>query len=137
MNKIFKIKLLTILFSIILTNTFSQSITTEIAQYCDYDTTLDLWKDCTMDYNHTSLFVINEQETMITHTTIDNKSTYYITNKTVELNEKKEKIWMYTVNSDLGKQYIIKINPIARTILCVYSVDNEIKGTTFTIKSIF
>ena len=133
-----QIKLLLILLAITLTNSVnSQSISTEVIQYCDWDTNTKEWKDCTFDYKHTSLMVINEQETMITHTTLDNKSVYYIESKSITYNNSNEKEWIYDVISDTGTKYVVKINPTSRVIFCIYKIDNEIKETILLIKSIF
>lgn len=133
-----KIKLLLILLAITLTNNIiSQSISTEGIQYCDWDSTTKQWKDCITDDKHISLMIINNQETVITHTTIDNKSVYYIEDKTITINDEKERVWVYNVVSDTGNKYIVKVNPTSRLIFCIYTVENETKETILLIKSIF
>jgi hypothetical protein len=133
-----QIKLLLILLAIILTNNInSQSISTSIAQYCDWDSNTKEWKDCTTDNDYNSLIVINDQQTMITHTTSDNKSVYYVESKSIVYNDLKEKEWVYNLISDTGTKYIMKVNPVSRRIFCVYTVENEVKETIFVIKSIF
>jgi hypothetical protein len=133
-----QIKLLLILLAIFLTNNInSQSISTSIAQYCDWDSSTKEWKDCTTDNDYNSLIVINDQQTMITHTTSDNKSVYYIESKSIIINDEKERVWIYNVVSDTGTKYLMKINPTSRFIFCVYTVENEVKETIFGIKSIF
>lgn len=138
MKKLIKCKLLLIVLSIALTNNIkSQSISTEGVQYCVYDEATKSWKDCTTDSKHTSLMVINDQQTMITHTTVDNKTVYYIEDETIIFNDEKEKVWAFNVVSDTGNKYIIKFNPTSRLVFCVYKTDNEVKETIFLIKSIF
>ena len=138
MKKLIKSKLLLIILSIALTNTInSQSISTEGVQYCVYDEETKSWKDCTTDGKHTSLMVFNDQETMITHTTLDNKSVYYIEDKSIIINDEKEKVWVYNVVSDTGNKYVIKVNPTSRFIFCIYKIENETNETIFSIKSIF
>jgi hypothetical protein len=138
MEKLIKSKLLLILLSIVVTNTInSQSISTEGIQYCVYDEATKSWKDCTTDAKHTSLMVINEQETIITHNTVDNKSVYYIEDKSNILNDEKEKVWVYNVVSDTGNKYIVKFNPTSRLIYCIYKIENETNETIFSIKTIF
>ena len=133
-----QIKLLLILLAITLTNNVnSQSISTKMAQYCDWDSTTKQWKDCSTDNNYNSLMVINDQQTMITHTTEDNKSIYYVESTSIVYNDLKEKEWVYNLTSDTGTKYIIKVNPTSRLIFCVYTIEGEIKETIFMIKSIF
>jgi hypothetical protein len=133
-----QIKLLLILLVITLTNNVnSQSISTKMAQYCDWDSTTKQWKDCSTDNNYNSLMVINDQQTMITHTTEDNKSIYYVESTSIVYNDLKEKEWVYNLTSDTGTKYIMKVNPTSRLIFCVYTIEGEIKETIFMIKSIF
>ena len=138
MKKLIKCKLLIIVLSIALTNNInSQSISTEGVQYCVYDEDTKSWEDCTTDSKHNSLMVFNDQETMITHTTLDNKSVYYIEDKSIIINDEKEKVWVYNVVSDTGNKYTIKVNPTSRLIFCIYKIENETNETIFSIKSIF
>jgi hypothetical protein len=133
-----QIKLLLILLAITLTNNVnSQSISTKMAQYCDWDSATKQWKDCSTDNNYNSLMVINDQQTMITHTTEDNKSIYYVESTSIVYNDLKEKEWVYNLTSDTGTKYIMKVNPTSRLIFCVYTIEGEIKETIFMIKSIF
>jgi hypothetical protein len=81
--------------------------------------------------------VINDQQTMITHTTEDNKSIYYVESTSIVYNDLKEKEWVYNLTSNTGTKYIMKVNPTSRLIFCVYTIEGEIKETIFMIKSIF
>ena len=46
-------------------------------EYCTWDDEKEEFVDC-HGYDEASLFVMNESETMFTHTTEDIKSTYYV-----------------------------------------------------------
>jgi hypothetical protein len=117
--------------------TYSQNISTEGVQWCTWDNDLELWRDCTVDYNKPSLIIINKDQTVITQTTEDNRSTYYINTREVLTNDKQEKIWRYDINSDLGQSYTLFINPITKTVRAVYIRDGVTQGTTFYIKAIY
>ena len=117
--------------------TYSQNISTEGAQWCTWDNDLELWRDCFVNDTKSSLITINETQTVITQTTEDNRSTYYINTSEVLTNDKQEKIWRYDVTSDLGHSYTLLINPTNRTVKAVYIKDGVTQGTTFYIKAIY
>jgi hypothetical protein len=117
--------------------TYSQNISTEGAQWCTWDNDLELWKDCFVNDNKSSLITINETQTVIIQTTEDNRSTYYVVAKEIIINKENQKVWHYTINSDLGQLYEMYINPTDRIVKAIYTKDNVIKGTTFYIKAIY
>jgi hypothetical protein len=117
--------------------TYSQNISTEGAQWCTWDNDLELWRDCFVNDTKSSLITINETQTVITQTTEDNRSTYYVVAKEIIINKENQKVWHYTINSDLGQLYEMYINPTDRIVKAIYTKDNVIKGTTFYIKAIY
>ncbi len=81
-----------------------------------------------------SLFYINEQETIITHTTYEQKSAYYVDGK--EYNDSK-KLWMYEVTSDVGNKYIFAFDPRNAEVRCVFKKDEETFLVRFYVKAVF
>ncbi len=115
----------------------AQNISTQGVQWCTFNEDLELWQDCFVNDNKSSLITINEAQTVITQTTEDNRSTYYVVAKEITVNKENQKVWHYTINSDLGQLYEMYINPTDRTVKAVYTKDNVIEGTTFLIKAIY
>ena len=85
---------------------FSQtSFSSEYTQQCDWNHYEGNWDDCGDAYEYNSLFVMNKDETMFTHTTSEMKSTYYI--KSIEYSEEEanKDLYSYEVVSDVGNEY--------------------------------
>lgn len=88
--------------------------------------------DC-VNREEASLFVINSSETMITHTTEDIKTTYYVKEREVDENSVT-----YTVKSDTGKDYILHFDTSDMTILAIYSdEDDDVWAVQFKVKATF
>ena len=82
-----------------------------------------------------SLFVINDAETMITHTIESTKTTYYITESVY--NEEDGTV-LYTVKSDLGNDYIFHIDARERMIYVFYTDDDDdLWVVRFKMKAVF
>ena len=56
-------------------------------EYCSWNDYTEQFVDCS-GFEESSLFVMNESETMITHTTESIKSTYYVTGRKDRTSEK-------------------------------------------------
>jgi hypothetical protein len=83
------------------------TITTENAEICDWNVKTESFdKDCEF-YTTSSKYEFNKTETVITHTTPEMKSTYY-----VDFTEHNpdNKIYTYFVTSDVGNKYVFLID---------------------------
>lgn len=102
--------------------------------YCFWEESTDSFTDCGELYEENSLFVLNENKTMFTHTTETIKSTYYI--KSFEVLENGLKI--YYVVSDVGNNYVYVFDNENKEIRCLIEYED---GTsvilTFFVKAIF
>jgi len=98
------------------------------------------WNDVTKKYDNcsgydeNSLFAMNKAETMFTHTIESLTSTYYVKSKKYD---EDDRVWEYTVTSDVGNQYLYIFDPKNYQVRAVYTRDNETKMVVFTVKSVF
>jgi len=69
-----------------------------------------------------SMFELNDEETMFTHTTPDMTSTYYIKGR--EFDDEKE-VWTYKVLSDVGNKYIYIFDPKHNQIRALMTVNAD------------
>jgi hypothetical protein len=70
-------------------------------EICNWNQYSEKWdQDCPGE-EAASLFVMNDSETMFTHTTLDIKSTYYVTSK----ESGEDGLFTYYVTSDVGNKY--------------------------------
>lgn len=90
--------------------------------------------DC-INSEEASLFVFNDAETMITHTTDKGKTTYFVHDK--EFNSNYD-TFIYEVTSDTGNEYLFYIDPDDKSIHVFYSdEDDDIWVVSFKVKAIF
>ena len=89
--------------------------------------------ECT-GYDESSLFVMNESETMFTHTTESIKSTYYVNKK--EYDEEND-VYTYEVTSDVGNKYYYIFDPKNKEIRVLADADDYNTLTRFYVKAIF
>ena len=78
------------------------------------------------------LFVVNEAETVITHTTESDKTIFYVTKREV-----KETMITYTVKSDDGDDFFFMFMLEGEEILLYFEDDDEDYLVTFTVKAVF
>jgi hypothetical protein len=125
------------LFAIIfcsLTNVYSQtSFSCTAREYCIWDEYSKEFVDCER-YAENSLFVVNANETIITHTIDDMQSSYYVTSR--EYDEKKD-VWSYYVTSDVGNKYLYVFDPKNKQIRTLLSKDDKTILLIFRVKAIF
>ena len=82
----------------------------QVSISCNYKEVC-IWNDTTEDFEkcnkreHNSLFKINKDETMITHTTESKKTVYYVSDKESPI----ENVISYMVMSDVGTEHSITI----------------------------
>lgn len=108
-------KLLLLLFflSFITQYSYSQvNMSCNYREVCSYDYNTEGYDNC-YKYEENSLFEINEEETVMIHTTETIKSAYYIKSKSVDTDAG---IWSYNVTSDVGNEYTYMINPSEKVI---------------------
>ena len=104
-------------------------------EYCDWNEATQNYEDNCRGYDEASLFVMNESETMFTHTTENIKSTYYV--KEREYDEEND-VWTYNVTSDVGNEYYYIFDPNNKEIRVVIVDDDEdITLLRFYVKAIF
>ena len=103
-------------------------------ELCSWDDELESFEtDCT-GYDEASLFVMNEAETMFTHTTENIKSTYYVNKK--EYDEVND-VYTYEVTSDVGNKYYYIFDPKNREIRVLADADDYNTLIRFYVKAIF
>jgi len=98
-----KKQLLTILFALFLGATYSQTnFSSDESEFCEWNRVENTVTNC-KTLKKPCLFFINAGETMITHTTTDMKSTYYVNEKRFI---EETKTFIYSVTSDVGNNYV-------------------------------
>jgi hypothetical protein len=129
-----KIILILTLALIGLTNLNAQiSFSCTYRQYCTWNEYTEEFEDCE-GYEESSLFVMNANETMFTHTIETMKSTYYVDSKEYD---KKNDVWSYNVTSDVGNKYIYIFDPKNKEIRALYITDDKTMMIVFSVKAIF
>ncbi len=128
----------TIIIFIILISCFSNlksqiSFSCSYRQYCIWNDINQQLEEC-QGYEESSLFVMNEAETMFTHTIETMKSTYYVTSS--EYDTKKD-IYTYDVISDVGNKYYYIFDPKNMQVRAVYTKNDNTYLLIFTVKAIF
>lgn len=102
-------------------------------QYCEWNDSAEKFDNCE-GYAESSLFVMNEDETMFTHTIETMKSTYYISSKEYKADTE---VWTYDVISDVGNSYIYIFDPKNKEIRVLFIYEGKAMLLGFTVKSIF
>lgn len=102
-------------------------------EYCTWNDFTESYSRCEGD-KEASLFVMNDKETMFTHTTESIKSTYYINDK--EYDESNE-TYIYFVTSDVGNKYIYVFDPGNKEVRILIEKNDEFVIVRFYVKAIF
>ena len=85
---------------------FSQtSFSCNLKEFCDWNEVTEEWEETGDPFEDHSLFVMNKDETMFTHTTSEMKSTYYVKKSRHTQEEQEEGFFTYDVVSDVGNEY--------------------------------
>ena len=103
-------------------------------EYCAWNDALEKYESECNGYDESSLFVMNKDETMFTHTTESIKSTYYVQEKNYD---KKNDVWTYDVVSDVGNKYYYIFDPKNFEIRVLSEKDDYNTMIRFLVKSIF
>ena len=98
---------------------------------CRMDDNLDL-VDCGDEVIETSMFDVNEAETMIVHTTSDTKTAYY-----VKSSEPMDSGFTFKVKSDTGNDYILIFLPSDMEVLLLFSDDEDTYVVMFMVDKIY
>jgi hypothetical protein len=116
-------------------NLFAQvSFSCVYREYCNWNEYTEKFGNC-QGYEESSLFVMNEAETMFTHTIETMKSTYYVTSKKYDADND---VYTYDVTSDIGNKYFYIFDPKNKEIRAVFSDENEKSVLIrFYVKAIF
>ena len=127
--------LLLIAFCAIGTELFAQvSFSCTYREYCSWNEASSKFEDC-KGYDESSLFVMNEAESMFEHTIESMKSTYYVTSK--EYDDEND-VYAYDVTSDVGNKYYFIFDPNNKEVRAVYTdKDNNAVLIRWYVKAIF
>ena len=111
------------------------SLSCTYREYCEYNDYTDKFETDCNGYEDVSLFVMNDSETLFTHTTEERKSTYYVTKR--EYNSEND-VYTYNVKSDIGNDYYFVFDLNNKAVKAVY-VDDEERTILlrFYVKAIF
>ena len=102
-------------------------------EFCEWNESTEKFGNCE-GYEESSLFVMNKDETMFTHTIETMKSTYYINNSDYDA---EKGLWTYSVTSDVGNKYIYVFDPKNKEIRAGFLKDGKTMMIRFYIKAIF
>ena len=103
-------------------------------EHCAWNEDLGEFETECTGYDESSLFVMNEAETMFTHTTENIKSTYYVNKK--EYDEVND-VYTYEVTSDVGNKYYYIFDPKNKEIRVLADADDYNTLIRFYVKAIF
>lgn len=101
--------------------------------YCVWNEYTKKFGNCLGD-EESSLFVMNDNETMLTHTIETMKTTYYVDSREYD---KEKDVWLYSVTSDVGNKYTYIFDPKNKQIRVLYVIDGKAMMIVFTVKAIF
>lgn len=102
-------------------------------EYCKYNSNTEKYDICE-GYEEPSLFVINKDQTMFTHTIETMKSTYYVNEKSFD---SENNLLLLSVVSDVGNRYIYVFDPSNKEIRILYIKDGQKMLIRFYVKAIF
>lgn len=102
-------------------------------EYCDWNDVDDKFENCE-GYDEASLFVMNKDETMFSHTIETMKSTYYVQKKEYDA---ENDVYTYDVVSDVGNKYFYIFDTKNKEIRAVFTKDDQIRLVRFYIKAVF
>jgi hypothetical protein len=102
-------------------------------EYCEWNSQTKKFENC-KGTKESSLFEMNEKETMFTHTTESLQSAYYVKSKKYDA---ENKVWLYTVKSDVGNTYIYIFDAVNKEIRILITSGEQFNMVRFYVKSIF
>lgn len=116
-------------------SSFSQTyFSCSFREICEWNPSTELFDIC-KGYEEASLFKMNDDETLFTHITDDQKSTYFINSKEYD---SENDIFIYDVRSDVGNKYIYIFDPDNNQIrVLIFYADSSSKLVRFIIKKMW
>ena len=102
-------------------------------EYCDWNNYTKKFENCE-GYEESSLFVMNEAETVFTHTTETIKSSYFV--KSSEY-DKENDVYTYNVTSDVGNDYYYIFDLKNKEVRILITKEDTIELLRFYVKTIF
>lgn len=102
-------------------------------EFCYWNAVTEKFGNC-KGYEENSLFVMNKNESMFSHTIEEMKSTYYVNSKEFD---KKNEVYTYDVTSDVGNKYYFIFDPKNKEVRAVFEHDGKTVLLRFTVKAIF
>jgi len=102
-------------------------------EYCDWNNYTKKFENCE-GYEESSLFVMNEAETVFTHTTETMKSSYFV--KSSEY-DKENDVYTYYVTSDVGNEYYYIFDIKNKEVRVLITKEDTIELLRFYVKAIF
>ena len=102
-------------------------------EYCDWNNYTKKFENCE-GYEESSLFVMNEAETVFTHTTETIKSSYFV--KSSEY-DKENDVYTYFVTSDVGNDYYYIFDIKNKEVRILITKEDTIELLRFYVKTIF
>ena len=102
-------------------------------EYCDWNNYTKKFENCE-GYEESSLFVMNEAETVFTHTTETIKSSYFV--KSSEY-DKENDVYTYNVTSDVGNEYYYIFDLKNKEVRILITKEDTIELLRFYVKTIF
>jgi hypothetical protein len=125
--------------SLVIVLFFSSNFQSQVSFSCTYQQVC-FWNENTEEYEdcqgkkENSLFKMNADETMFTHTTEEMQSTYYVNSS--EYNSIND-VYTYRVTSDAGNDYYYIFDIKNKEIRIVLKQEERTLLLTFTVKAIF
>ncbi len=102
-------------------------------QVCNWNEDIEEFENCE-GHEENSLFKMNSDETMFTHTTEEMQSTYYVNSSEYD---SENDVYTYTVSSDAGNEYFYIFDIKNKEIRVVLKQEERTLLLTFTVKAIF
>ena len=116
-------------------NLFSQvSFSCTYREYCSWNDYKQKYENC-KGYEESSIFVMNQAETMFTHTTETMKSSYYVNSSEYD---SEYDVYTYFVTSDVGNKYYYIFDLKNKEIRVLIKDENDnLQLLRFYVKAIF
>ncbi len=110
-------------------------ISTDYKQTCYWNDTKGTFENCGTNDEFPSMFTLNADQTIFTHTTSDIKSSYYVKDKEYK---SEYDSYVYNVTSDVGNKYMFIIdlkNKLVKILSSGHTNSSEDYLLKFSIKN--
>ncbi|MDE0791654.1 MAG: hypothetical protein OSA46_05315 [Schleiferiaceae bacterium] len=119
--------------SIQFTTQAQTSLSCTYREYCTWNESSEEFENCE-GYEESSLFVLNDEETMLTHTTETMNSTYYLSNREYD---SENGVYTFDATSDVGNKYYYVFDLDNKQIRLLFIRDDKTMLLRFTVKAVF